>query len=99
MNKQGCFDVAGGRGCFLIRQGEKRDSRKRNQQRQKVRARTVRCTGETRHGTGGAGSNIHRTQTHELTERSSLGVRQYGGVGTVANWKVLAGSGGNRTQL
>lgn len=28
-----------------------------------------------------------------------MGVRQYGGMGTVANWKVLAGSGGNRTQL
>lgn len=88
MNKQGCFDIAGR--CFLIRQGKEGDSRKRNQQRQKVRARAVRCIGETRHGTGRAGSNIHRTQTH--------GCKAMWG-GTVANWKVLAGSRGNRTQL
>lgn len=67
MNKQGCFDAMWG--YFPIQQDEKGDFTKRNQQKQKVRARRVRCTGETGHGTGGAGSNICRTQTHELREK------------------------------
>lgn len=83
MNTQGYLDVAGG--CSLIRQSEKGDSRKRNHQRQKVRVRIVRCTGETGCGTGRAGSNIHRIQAHELSERSSLSVKQHGRVGTMAN--------------
>lgn len=40
-----------------------------------------------------------RHMSSERRERSRLGVRQYGVVGTMANWKVLDGSRGTRTPL
>lgn len=83
MKKQGCFDAMGG--GVPLRQDEKGYSRRRNKQRQNVRAKTVRCTGETGRGTRGTGSNIHRTQAHGLSERSSLDIRHCKVVGTMVN--------------
>lgn len=40
-----------------------------------------------------------RHTSSERRERSRRGVRQYGVVGTMANWKVLGGSRGTRTPL
>lgn len=75
-----------------LRQDEKGDSRRRNKQRQKVSAKIVRCTRETGRGTRGAGSNIHRTQARELSERTRLDLRHCKVVGTMANWNSDLGS-------
>lgn len=75
-----------------LRQDEKGDSRRRNKQRQKVRAKIVRSTRETGRGTRGAGSNIHRTQARELSERTRLDLRHCKVVGTMANWNSDLGS-------
>ena len=60
-----------GRGCFSIR--GRKGIRGGGISRPKVRTRIVRCIGETVHRPGGAGSNIHRAQARDLSERSRPG--------------------------